>query len=158
MFENVVQTKGEQLWTLFTSDDEEEINKAFYGRGPLMGQLGAPIFSDLMKMGQIWQWYEMDEDSKLALISGYKNYADATNDAKIYETIRILNSSLGRQLYQNFPLIAGGSLGAAVQYEIGLYPSSKQKGRQEKIAETFPEISEKLEESLEYLRQGRRHD
>ena len=68
MVENATATRLQQMYTLFTGEDEE-IKKAFYGRGPLLGSLGAPLFSDLIKMGQIMEWYDMDEDSKLGLIN-----------------------------------------------------------------------------------------
>ena len=156
MIENATATRLQQMYTLFTGSDEE-IEKAFYGRGPLLGSLGAPIFSDLIKMGQILEWYDMDEDSKLALITGFTDYGDATGDEKAYEIARILNTSLSRQYYQNFPLIANGKLGSAAQFEFGLYPTKEARLKKKKLSELAPGLEDALAQAIEHAQKGKYH-
>ena len=154
LVENATATRLEQMYTLFTGEDED-IEKAFYGRGPLLGSLGAPLFSDLIKMGQIMEFYDMDEDSKLGLITGFTDYANATGDEKAYEIARILNTSLSRQYYQNFPLLAGGKIGNLVQFEMGLYPTKAAKEKKKKLAEVAPGIEQSLEQLIEHAKKGK---
>ena len=156
MVENATATRLQQMYTLFTGEDEE-IKKAFYGRGPLLGSLGAPLFSDLIKMGQIMEWYDMDEDSKIALITGFTDYGDATGDEKAYEMARILSTSLSRQYYQNFPLIADGKLGSALQFEFGLYPTKTAKEKKKKLSELAPGVEDALAQAIEYAKKGKYH-
>ena len=97
----------------------------------------------------------MDEDSKLGLITGFTDYANATGDEKAYEIARILNTSLSRQYYQNFPLLAGGKIGNLVQFEMGLYPTKAAKEKKKKLAEVAPGIEQSLEQLIEHAKKGK---
>ena len=120
----------------------------------MTGLLGAPVLSDALALGNIFEWWKMDEDSKLALITGFRDYADVSNDRKTYELIRILNTSLGRQVYQTMPLLLNGKLGAAMQFEAGLYPTSKAKEYKKKAINKVNDLMpQDLENAIKYLQE-----
>ena len=107
--------------------DDETLTKLFYGSGPVLGNLGAPLFSDMLKIGHMTEWLDMDEDSVLGMISGYQDYAKVSGDRKAYEIVRLLNTQIGRSVYHTLPLAFDGKPGTAAQFELGLYPNQKKK-------------------------------
>ena len=150
LVEHNTKEKISQLFALFTGDDEE-IQKAFYGRGPLTGLIGAPLISDMLALGHIHEWWEMDEDGMAALLTGYRDYANVSGDRKVYETIRLINTQIGRTRYQTFPLITSSSLGAAAQFELGLYPTKGVKELQEKVIGMQKELPTEMQLALNEL-------
>ena len=126
--EHNVKEQMDKLWALFTGD-EEDIKKAYYGKGVLTGLpfIGAPLISDAIALGNIWEFMDMDNETMAMLLSGYEDYNLKSQDQKIYETIRLLNVQAGRGAYKTLPLIMSGSPGAALQYEMGLYKTKESK-------------------------------
>ena len=84
-------------------------------------------------------------------------YGDASGDEQAYEMARILNTSISRQYYQNFPLLAGGKIGSALQYELGLYPTASAKAKKKKLAELAPGVEEGLAQLIEHAKKGKFH-
>ena len=150
LVEHNTKEKISQLFALFTGDDEE-IQKAFYGRGPLTGLIGAPLISDMLALGHIHEWWEMDEDGMAALLTGYRDYANVSGYRKAYETLRLLNTQIGRTAYQTFPLITSSSIGAAAQFELGLYPTKGVKELQEKVIGMQKELPTEMQLALNEL-------
>ena len=142
-FGNIIEhsTKDQisKLFALFTGDDEE-IKKAFYGKGVLTGLpfIGAPLVSDAIALGNIYNFWNMDNDTMEKLLIGYEDYALKSGDKKVYETIRLLNVALGRNLYKTIPSIAKGNIGSALQYELGLYKTPEAKELKESVFEYKP--------------------
>ena len=92
-------------------DDDPEVRKgAFYG-GPVVG---GPFISDLLTIGNITNLIEMDEDSTLAYLAGYEDFADATDDEKLKDTIRVLNTGIYKIIYKDLPLWASGASPATI--------------------------------------------
>ena len=153
LLEHDTKNRLEQLGALLVGDEEEKI-KAFYGKGPLTTMIGAPVFSDALAIGNIFEFWNMEEDSMLNLIAGYRDYADVSGDRKAYEILRILNTSAGRFAYQTMPLLFSGKLGAAAQFEAGLYPTTKAKEYQKKGKETAEALMpDDLAKAIEMLQQ-----
>ena len=131
-FTNIVEhdTKEKimKLWTLFTGDDEE-VRKAYYGKGVLtqLPFIGAPLVSDVISLGNVLGFMDMDDNSKAKLISGWEDYALASGDQKAYEILKTLNTSLSRIFYKTLPTFTEKGLGPALQYEAGLYKTPKSK-------------------------------
>jgi len=119
-----------KLWAGLAGDDEDR-KKAFYGKGPVIGTIGAPVFSDLMNVGMMYNFVNMDEESLLALISGYQDLSGMTDDKRTYQMIRMLNTAAGRIAYRTLPQLARGNIGWAIQTELGLYPNQEAKEKQE---------------------------
>ena len=53
------------------------------------------------------------------------------------ETAQILNTQLKRTATQTIPMMLGGNLGAALQFEAGLYPTKEAKETQQIAKETI---------------------
>ena len=140
IIEHNTKQQVEKLWALFTGD-EEEIKKAYYGKGVLTGLpfIGAPLISDAIALGNIWEFIDMDNETMEMLLTGYEGYALKSGDQKIYETIRLLNVALGRGAYKTLPLILSGSPGAALQYELGIYKTAESKELQKTVGALVPE-------------------
>ena len=125
----------------FTADSPEEKKKVLYGRGPIMGNIGAPAFSDALAIGQLMDWINIDEDSYLALALGYQDMSDISTDRATYEKVRLLNTAAARMIFREAPQLMQGRIGWAVQSELGLYPSAEGKARQEAaVSQVPPEI------------------
>ena len=136
LIEHDTASRFDQLATLFTGDDDE-IRKKFYGRGVATGLIGAPAISDLLAVGNIWEWWSMNDNDFGALATGFQNYAQVTGDRKVMETAQILNTQLKRTATQTIPMMLGGNLGAALQFEAGLYPTKEAKETQQIAKETI---------------------
>jgi len=132
LIEHDASKRMDQLGALFTGDDDE-IRKAFYGRGVGTGLIGAPAVSDALAIGNIFEWWEMDDDDMSSLLTGYQDYARVTNSRKTYELIHILNTQLGRTVYQTIPMMSESYLGTSLQFELGLYPNKASKDLQKKV-------------------------
>ena len=139
-FGNIVQhdvmDKMNKLTALFTGDDEE-IKNAYYGKGVLTGLpfIGAPVISDALALGNLYNFINMENETMEKLLTGYEDYSLRTKDQKTYETIRILNVALGRGAYKTLPMILNGNIGSALQYELGLYKTKESKKLKKKLTE-----------------------
>jgi hypothetical protein len=139
-FENLVENdtarRFKDLATWLTGDDDEK-KTAFYGRGPVMGNIGAPVLSDLLAIGQLMDIVNMDEDGLLALLTGYDDMSKISTDRATYEKVRLLNTAAARIIFRDLPQAMKGNPGwALVQSELGLYPTARKK--QEAVKEKLP--------------------
>ena len=154
-FSNLVEhdsaNRLKQIATVFTGD-EDEINEAFYGKGPIISTFGGPITSDLIDIGIMLDLVDMDDDSVFKLIGGLEKYDE--NDAG--KKIRLLNSFAGRVVGRHIPQLKEGRIGWAIQQELGLYPTAEAKKRQRELDYARKQIlPEDLEIALRNLEQGK---
>ena len=142
-----------KLWALFTGD-EDEIKKAYYGKGILTGLpfIGAPVVSDALAIGNIWEFIDMDNETMEMLLTGYEDYGLKSKDKKIYETIRLLNVAAGRGFYKTLPMFFSGSPFAALQHEFGIFPTKESREFKEKVMDISSEVlPDELLQSLKLL-------
>ena len=130
-------------WYNWIFGDEKEQDEAFYGKGPVMGTLGAPAFGTILKVGELLEFIDLDEDSTLGMMAGYRDSAGRTGDDQTLKTIKLLNIAAGRALEQTIPSMSRGNIGWALQAELGLYPSAEAKKLQEKFGLTIPTKAQK---------------
>ena len=153
-FGNLIQhdtsDRIEKLWAGLTGDEEDR-KKAFYGAGPVIGTIGAPIFSDLLNLGMMYEVINMDEESLLALLSGYEDMSAMTDDQRLYQTMRLLHPAVTRISTRTLPQLKRGNIGWAAQSELGLYPGKEAKERQEFIEETLHDLSPEMMDALSKL-------
>ena len=72
-------------WSTLLLGDEEQVQEAFYGKGPLISTFGGPITSDILEIGQMLDLINLDEPSILTLITGleqYDSYASSSDITK----------------------------------------------------------------------------
>ena len=151
----------QQFATVF-GGDEEEMQKAFYGKGPVLATFGGPLVSDvidiakMMDVGEYLEFVNLDDDSALTLMLGMQEYDLNTHSTDLSKKLRLMNSFLGRAIERHYPQIAKGNLGWAVQQELGLYPTKEAK----EIQKTAKKIRKRVlptavERSLRKLEEGK---
>tara|TARA_R100001082_G_scaffold42170_1_gene22450 strand:- start:1248 stop:4007 length:2760 start_codon:yes stop_codon:yes gene_type:complete len=157
-FNNLVEhdsaNRINQLATIMTGDDED-IKKAFYGKGPILSTFGGPLASDIIDIGMMLDVVNLDEDSLLTIITGMQEYDLNTQSTDLSKTIRILNGFAGRLIERHIPQINEGRIGWAIQQELGLYPTKEAK----EIQKTYKKVRKKvlpqgIERSLRMLEEG----
>tara|TARA_R110002020_G_scaffold249703_2_gene463668 strand:+ start:19438 stop:22353 length:2916 start_codon:yes stop_codon:yes gene_type:complete len=135
--------------------DDDMLNKMYYGSGPIIGNIGFPLASDMLKIGHMSEWYDMDEDSMLAKVIGFQDYAKVSGDKKAYEIVRILNTQIGRSVYQTLPMAFDGKLGTAVQFEAGMYPKKKNKSKNNVVREALDDYTpDQIKAALDLINEG----
>ena len=107
--------------------------------------MGAPVISDLLTLGTLYDVINLDDDSKLRILTGYQDFSNMSDDRKSMELINTLSTSIGRFRHRTLPQLSKGNFGWALQSELGLYPTKKAKDRQKKFKSMFPNIFESLE-------------
>jgi len=154
-FDNLIEhdtaERMKQLAVAFTGD-EDEIKEAFYGKGPIISTFGGPITSDLIDIGVMMDFVNLDEDGLLAKISGMEKYDPNTQSTKTSQSLRILNTAVGRTYERHIPQLKKGRLGWALQQEFGLYPTAEARKRQKVLKKATEKILPKdLELALQAL-------
>jgi hypothetical protein len=120
-----------QWFTYFTSEDDDEIAAAFYGKGPLLGTFGGPLLSDIIDIGIMLDLIDLDDDSLLTLIAGMEEH-DPSTSTELGSKLRILNTFLGRAYERHYPAFRSGNIGFAFQQELALYPTAEARKRERK--------------------------
>lgn len=129
--------------------DPDEIRKAFHNKGPVIGTIGFPLYSDIMNFGMMKSVVNMDDNSLAALIAGYDDAHAQELEAgykkdKLYSMTRLLNVGANRFLYRHLPQLAEGNIGWAFQSELAIYPTTKARNLKKKAEALSPEMFEAL--------------
>jgi len=112
--------------------DDDEIAEAFYGKGPLISTFGGPITSDIIDIGVMMDFIDLDDDSILTIISGLENYDPHMSSSDITRKIRLANTFLGRAYERHIPQLRKGRIGWTIQQELGLYPTAEARKAKKK--------------------------
>tara|TARA_R100000458_G_scaffold47782_1_gene46644 strand:- start:944 stop:1594 length:651 start_codon:yes stop_codon:yes gene_type:complete len=157
-FSNLVEhdsaNRINQLATIMTGDDED-IKKAFYGKGPILSTFGGPLASDILDIGMMMDVVNLDEDSLLTIITGMQEYDLNSQSTDLTKKLRLLNGFAGRLIERHIPQINEGRIGWAIQQELGLYPTKEAK----EIQKTYKKARKRvlpsgIEKSLQLLEEG----
>jgi len=139
-------------WSTLMLGDEDEINQAFYGKGPLISTFGGPITSDILEVGMMLDLIDLDEPGLLTLIAGLEQYDPYSNSNDVTKKIRILNTFAGRAWERHIPQIKKGRVGWAIQQELGLYPTAEARKAQRKVKKIRKQIlPPEIEKALRQL-------
>ena len=131
LIEHDTMERLKQWFTYFTSEDDDEIDAAFFGKGPILGTIGGPLLSDIIDIGVMTDLVSLDDDSILTIISGLEAN-DPSTSTEVGRKLKILNTFLGRAYDRHYPSIRGGQVGFALQQEFGFYPTSESRKRNRK--------------------------
>jgi hypothetical protein len=133
LIQNDTQERLGQLHA-WLSGDEDERKKAFFGKGPLISTLGGPFLSDMLNIGNIAGFIDMDKDSFLSYLGAHQDFADLSKDDKVKEFARVLNTQLHRTFYSTIPkFINGASMPTIAGNELALYPDKEQTAVSKKL-------------------------
>ena len=157
-FSNLIEhdsaTRIKQFAIAMTGD-EEEIEEAFYGKGPIISTFGGPIMSDLLDLGVMLDLINLDDDSILNLIGGLEKRYESDPSKDLARKIRLLNTFAGRAVGRHIPQLQKGRIGWAWHQELGLYPTAESKKIQKKAKKATQSIlTPELQKALESLTQG----
>ena len=142
--------KLQKLGAYFMGDDEDR-KDAYWGKGPVLGTMGAPVISDLITLGTLYDVINLDDDSKLRILTGYQDFNHMSDDRKTMELINTLSTSIGRFGYRTLPAITSGNLGWAAQTELGLYPTKKARNLQKSLKKKLENVDLDIFKSLDKL-------
>jgi len=156
-FSNLVEhdtaTRLKQFATSMVGD-EEEIEEAFYGKGPIISTFGGPLVSDLIDIGTMLDLIDMDDDSRIALIGGMEKRFEGSDNDDLARKIRLLNTFAGRAVGRHIPQLTKGRIGWSIQQELGLYPTAESRKIQKQTQKVRSKIlPEDLEEVLKMIEQ-----
>jgi hypothetical protein len=143
-------------WSTLLLGDEEQVQEAFYGKGPIISTFGGPITSDILEIGQMLDLIDLSEPSILTLITGLEGHDPYANSSDISKKLRILNTFAGRAYERHLPQLRKGRIGWALQQELGLYPTAQSRKAQKKIDKATKKIlPPEIERALKQLQQSR---
>ena len=126
--------------------DDPELRKEFYGKGPVIGTIGVPLYSDMLNLGMMLNIVNLDDDSTLALLAGYDDLkanelSSQYEKDKAYAISRILSTGINRAAYRHLPQILEGNIGWVIQSELGFYPTKEAKKKKKVLQEDIsPEL------------------
>ena len=144
-----------QWWDFFTGD-EEDFEKATYGRGAIGAMIGFPAFSDFLALGEVAELWDLDDNEWLEMALGYNDMSNASGDAKIRKLFNIANIQLARTFYTTSDIAFDGSPGTAAAFELGIYPTARAKRLRERaISAASVVLPDRVLESLDYIDQHR---
>ena len=150
-FGNLVQNdtvdRARQFVDVFSEDDEKR-QRAFFGKGPIIGTIGGPFISDMVTYGNLAGFYDMlgdwDKGDRgiASYLAGYQDYSESRGSDKLFQLTRTINSELGRLLFVTGPRAYNGAGFATIAgMELGLYSSKElkdKKGEAIKVAQKIP--------------------
>ena len=156
-FSNLIEHDTSQRlkqWGTFFLGDDDEVAEAFYGKGPLISTFGGPITSDIIDIGVMMDFIDLDDDSILTIISGLEDYDPYMADSDVTRKIRLANTFLGRAYERHIPQLRKGRIGWSLQQELGLYPTAearKAKKKADKLRKQL--VPSDIEQALKALGQ-----
>ena len=156
-FSNLIEHDTSQRlkqWGTFFLGDDDEVAEAFYGKGPLISTFGGPITSDIIDIGVMMDFIDLDDDSLLTIISGLEDYDPYMADSDVTRKIRLANTFLGRAYERHIPQLRKGRIGWSLQQELGLYPTAearKAKKKADKLRKQL--VPSDIEQALKALGQ-----
>lgn len=118
-----------QWWDFLTADSSTpegqlQMEKSFFGVGPVAGTVGGPLVSDIMTMGEIVDLWSLNEYGVPSKSSAYKQAFGKNKDRdKLYDALRVFNGQAARIYKHSGPAFLKGDVFQALKIESGLYPS-----------------------------------
>jgi len=139
LISNDTKEKAEQMYSWFTGDAKER-EKAFFGKGPILGTLGGPFIGDLIRIGTLTGMVKMTEQNWLTYLAGYQKKAEQTKDEKLKESVSLLNLQLSKFVFSSVPKWRDGTgfLTILNQDYINLY-NTPEIGKQRENLLSYPQ-------------------
>ena len=90
LIENDTVSRLDQLKVALTGDDDE-IEQAFYGKGPLLATFGGPLLSDLIEIGMMMELINIEDDDVWTLFHGLERRDPTKSSTDMSRKLRIQN-------------------------------------------------------------------
>jgi len=124
---NDTYQQARQYWDFMSADPSTpegrlQMEKSFFGVGPVAGTVGGPLVSDIMTMGEIVDLWSLNQYGVPSKEAAYRKGLEKNPD-KLYDALRVINGQAARIYEHSFPQVAKGDVWQALKIESGLYPS-----------------------------------
>ena len=146
ILEHDTQQRIIQIGTALTGD-QEDIKAATYGRG-ITGMVGGPLVSDMLAIGNIMGFVDLDKNELNNFLVGYQRQADLDSDEKSAQIMRIFSTALSRGYNSTIPLAMSGNIGFAAQLESGIVSTKKSRDIRNKAKASIPNIISTKDEDI----------
>ena len=127
-----------QIATALTGDGKD-IEEATYGRG-ITAMVGGPLVSDMLAIGNIMGFVDLDKNELNNFLVGYQRQADLDSDEKSAQMMRIFSTALSRGYNSTIPLAMAGNIGFAAQLESGIVSTKESRKIRKKAQASVPNI------------------
>ena len=127
-----------QLATALTGS-QEDIEAATYGRG-LTAMIGGPVVSDILSIGNIMGFVDLDKNEMNNFLTGYQRQSDLDSDEKSAQMMRIFSTALSRGYNSTIPLAMAGNIGFAAQLETGIVSTKESRKIRKRAEASVPNI------------------
>jgi hypothetical protein len=141
-FSNLVEHDSKQRIAQLAavlSGDEDRIEEVTYGRG-ITTMVGGPLVSDMLEMGNIMGFVDLDDNELNNFLVGYQRQADMDGDDRSMRIQRLFSTALSRNYNSTLPMAMSGNIGFALQLESGLLKTKEARDTQKKLQASLPAV------------------
>jgi len=97
----------EQLFTFLTGSESER-KKTFFGKGPVIGNMG-PFVNDLFTLGNVIGLTKLTDNEMVSYLQGYQQKARDINDRRMKDAVGLLNLQLSKFMFSTAPKLRDGT-------------------------------------------------
>ena len=102
--------------------------------------IGGPLVSDMLAIGNIMGFVDLDKNELNNFLVGYQRQADLDSDEKSAQMMRIFSTALSRGYNSTIPLAMAGNIGFAAQLESGIVSTKESRDIRKKAQASIPNI------------------
>ena len=92
----------------FMTGDEKQKKKTFFGKGPLIGNMG-PFVNDVFKLGNVIGFTKLSDNELVSYVQGYEQKARDVKDRRLRDATDLLNLQLSKFVFSSAPKMRDGT-------------------------------------------------
>jgi len=92
----------------FITGDEKEKKKTFFGKGPLIGNMG-PFVSDIFTLGNVIGFTKLSDNELMSYLGMYQQKAREIKDDRLKDAVGLLNMNLSKFIFSSAPKMRDGT-------------------------------------------------
>lgn len=133
LIEHDTKERIEQLFD-FVTGDEATRKKTFFGKGPLIGNMG-PFVNDMFTLGNVIGLTKLTDNELVSYVQGYKQKASEVQDKRMFEAVGLFNMQLAKMMFSSAPKLRDGTGFMTIlnQDYLHLWNTPEIKARREKM-------------------------
>lgn len=97
----------EQLFDFLTGDEQTR-KGTFFGKGPLIGNMG-PFVNDMFTLGNVIGFTKLTDNEMVSYLQGYRQKARETNDRRMQDAVGLFNMQLAKIMFSSAPKLRDGT-------------------------------------------------
>ena len=107
LIEHDTKERIEQLFD-FVTGDEATRKKTFFGKGPLIGNMG-PFVNDMFTLGNVIGFTKLTDNELVSYVQGYKQKASEVQDKRMFDAVGLFNMQLAKMMFSSAPKLRDGT-------------------------------------------------